>query len=350
MMSHRRSTLLSLVALAGLFLGSRAGAAELAVCAEHASGATSDGQKVTICSKTFSEPPFVHLPGDDISSAVKTIHGVVDLDIAQGRDSRAWTISAARFIDRNLKSYTLANKDGSPMTEASPLMKSNFLPSNRVHFLVYEAKGTFSGSTFRIDSLRPVVMVTGRALDERFLGAWEGTMSLYLGKEGDNDVWSVDQNAKVRLEFLSLTPHDNMSEIAPKLTPPLPDGTRFKALGGVANAVQSVKLSTGECIPSLVSLGDKNPLFIASDYRFTLWRFPVMHSAYSRDYHVVNDYPRDLYPATLGMASTHNFRLENYISPATKPAELTFKLHGNPVRQMTMQVRPVKGGGQPCTR
>ena len=235
------------------------------------------------------------------------------------------------------------------MTADSPLMKSNFLPSNRVHFLVYEAKGTLAANNFQVESLRPVVMVTGRALDERFLGAWEGTMSLYLGKDGGNDVWSADQNAKVRLEYHSLTPYDNISEVVAKVTPLLPNGTRFKALGGVANAVQSVRLSTGECIPSLISLGDKNPLSIAADYRLTLWRFPVMHTAFSRDYHIVNDYPRDLYPATLGMASTHNFRLENYISPATVPTELTFRVHGNPVRQMAIQVKPVKGGGEPCT-
>ena len=341
-----RSALLSILAV--VFSYSSAGAAAGSVCPEEATGRTSDGQPVTVCIKTFTEPPFVRLPADDTAPAVKTIHGVVDLDI-QGKGS-AWTIAAARFIDRNLKTYTLANQDGSRMTEASPLMKANFLPSNRVHFLVYEAKGTLAGDSFQAASLRPVVMVTGRALDERFLGAWEGTMSLYLGKDGDSDVWSVDQNAKVRLEYHSLTPYDNMSEVLAKLTPLLPDGTRFKALGGVANAVQSVRLSTGECIPSLISLGGKNPLSIANDYRLTLWRFPVMHTAYSRDYHIVNDYPRDLYPATLGMASTHNFRLENYISPATAPAELTFKLHGNPIRQMTIQVKPVKGGGEPCTR
>jgi hypothetical protein len=324
------------------------GAAQGPVCAEQGTGRTSDGQPVTVCTKIFPDPPFVRLPADETSLPLKAIYGVVDLDI-QAKGS-GWAIGAARYIDRNLKTYTLANRDGSRMTEDSALMKNNFLPSNRVHYLVYEAKGLMNGNTFQIESLRPVVMVTGRALDERFLGAWEGTMSLYLGKDGDQDVWSADQNAKVRLEYGSLTPHDNISVVTAKVTPLLPDGTRFKALGGVANAVQSVRLSTGECIPSLLSLGDKNPLSIAGDYRLTLWRFPVMHTPLSRDYHIVNDYPRDLYPATLGMASTHNFRLENYISPATVPTELTFRVHGNPVRQMTIQAKPVKGGGEPCVR
>jgi len=341
-----RSALLSILVV--LFSYPTVATAQGPVCPEQGTGRTSDGQPVTVCTKIFAEPPFVRLPADQTAAPLKAMHGVVDLDI-QAKGS-TWAIVTARFIDRNLKTYTLANRDGSPMTEASPLMKNNFLPSNRVHFLVYEAKGLLNGNTFQIESLRPVVMVTGRALDERFLGAWEGTMSLYLGKDGGNDVWSADQNAKVRLEYGSLTPYDNISEVAAKLTPLLPDGTRFKALGGVANAVQSVRLSTGECIPSLLSLGDKNPLFIAGDYRLTLWRFPVMHTAYSRDYHIVNDYPRDLYPATLGMASTHNFRLENYISPATAPMELTFRVHGNPLRQMAIQAKPVKGGGEPCTR
>ena len=346
MKTIRRSALLSILAV--LFSYSSAGAAEGSACAEQTTGRTSDGQPVIVCTRTYTEPPFVRLPADDTAPAVKTIHGIVDLDIIQGQGSK-WAIADARFISRTLKTYALVNKDGSPMTADSPLMKANFLPSNRVHFLVYEVKGVVAGMAIRAESLRPVVMVTGRALDERFLGAWEGTMSLYLGKDGDQDVWSTDQTAKVRLEYHSLTPHDNMSEVVAKVTPLLPDGTRFKALGGVANAVQSVKLSTGECAPSLISLGGKNPLSIASDYRLTLWRFPVMHTAFSRDYHIVVDYPRDLYPATMAMASTHNFRLENYIALNTAPTELTFLLHGNPVRQMVIKAKPVKGGGQPCT-
>ena len=344
MTTNRRSALLSILAV--LLSYSSAGAAEGSTCADQVTGRTSDGQPVIVCTKTFTEPPFVRLPADDTAPAVKTLHGIVDLDI-QAKGS-TWTIAEARFISRTLKTYALVNKDGSPMTEASPLMKSNFLPSNRVHFLVYEVKGVVAGGAIRAESLRPEVMVTGRALDERFLGAWEGTMSLYLGKDGDQDVWSADQTAKVRLEYGSLTPHDNMSEVVAEVTPLLPDGTRFKALGGVANAVQSVKLSTGECAPSLLSLGSKNPLYVASDYRLTLWRFPVMHTAFSRDYHIVSDYPRDLYPATMAMASTHNFRLENYIAPNTVPTELTFLLHGNPVRQMIIKAKPVKGGGEPC--
>src|SRR5262245_2213527 len=132
--------------------------------------------------------------------------------------------------------------------------------------------------------------------------------------------------------------------------PDLPDGARFKAVGAVLNGENGVRLSTGDCAVALKSLQERNPLFEATDYLFTLWRFPAMHTAGSQDFHVVNDYPRGLYPSAIGMAAEHNFRLKDYISSATAPMELVFHIHGNPVGQMTMTLKPVKGGGggQPC--
>jgi len=62
----------------------------------------------------------------------------------------------------------------------------------------------------------------------------------------------------------------------------------------------------------------------------------------------VDDYPRGLYPAAIGMAAEHNFRLVDYIAEATAPKELVFNIHGNPVQQMTMTLKPVKGGGGDC--
>lgn len=317
------------------------------ICPEQSAGTTAEGEQVTVCSKTFTEAPLARLPDDDRSSAVQTINGVVELDI--GGASPNFTISGVRLIDRNLNSYDLVDSDGGPFDASSPLMKANYFPSNRVHYLLYEAKGTVSGGTFRLASLRPIVMLTGRAIDERFVGAWEGVMSLYTGDSLGNDSWSSTQNAKVRLEMTGLTPHDNFFEVTPVVTKPLVDGTRFKAVGGVANGAQPVRLSTGECIPSLTSLGNSNPLHIAQDFVFTFWRFPAMHTAFSADFHVVNDYPKHLYASTIGMAPQHNFRLQNYISPLTKADDLRFEVHGTPFGQMLFTIKPVKGGGGSCT-
>ncbi len=316
------------------------------VCLEQTSGKTSDGDAVTICTKIFRDAPLVRLPADDTSSSTMTINGAIDLDIAQGADNSHWKITAARLVDRNLKIYALMNANGTPVDETSAPMASNHLPSNRVHFLAYEAKGTASGDRFTLTGLRPIVMLTGQAIDARFTGSWEGTMSLYTGDR----TWSIGTDAKVRVEMPSIVPHEPISEVAAIITPPLADGTRFKAIGGVSNADVKVKLSTGECVPSLRSLGQANPLFEAKDTLLTLWRFPVMHTPASRDYHVVLDYPRGLYenPTTLAMAPDHNFHMFDYISPATKAMDLRFTIHGNPVQQIVIHLKPVTGGGDPC--
>jgi len=318
------------------------------VCLEQSAGQTSDGDAVTVCQKIFAEAPFVRLPADDTASSTATINGAVELDIHEDPDHPGvWIIPQARFIDRNHKTYILLNPDGTPANQQSPAMASNHLPSNRVHFLLYEAKGTVSGDQFKLQSLKPIVMVTGHAIDERFLGAWEGTMSLYTG----DHTWTPEEtNAKVRVEVTGLVPFTPIPQISETITPPLADGTRFKAAGGVANMDTKVKLSTGECIPSLKSLGSSNPLFEAKDTVLTLFRFPAMHSADSKDFHVVLDYPRNLYenPTTQAMAEDHNFRLADYISPATAPKDLRFVLHGNPVQQIVIHLKPVTGGGGAC--
>jgi hypothetical protein len=254
-------------------------------------------------------------------------------------------IIEARLIDRTKNVYVLVGSNGVPIDETNPLMQANKLPSNRAHYLMYEARGAvLAGNKLRLDALRPIVMVTGRAIDERFLGAWEGGFSIY---EGDR-VWSATQTARVRLEFATLAPQENMSVITPGNTPILPDGTRFKATGTVVNAQRSVRLSTGECAASLTSLGAHNPLLEASNADFTLWRFPAMHTPSSKDFHVVNDYPADLYPSAIGMAIEHNFHLADYISAKTAPMTLEFHIHGNPIEQFWMQLTPVQGGGGSC--
>jgi hypothetical protein len=73
-----------------------------------------------------------------------------------------------------------------------------------------------------------------------------------------------------------------------------------------------------------------------------------MHSLWSKDFHVVIDYPKNLYPAAVAMASNHNFRLKDYIATSTRPEALTFILHGNPVDQILFVLKPVQGGGGSC--
>ena len=50
----------------------------------------------------------------------------------------------------------------------------------------------------------------------------------------------------------------------------------------------------------------------------------------------------------MAMAPDHNFHMFDYISPATKPMDLRFTIHGNPVQQIVIHLKPVTGGGDPC--
>src|SRR5205823_4998190 len=169
-----------------------------------------------------------------------------------------------------------------------------------------------SPGTLQLTGLRPVILVAGEALDARFLGAWEGLVS----KRRTDTQWYTDLThpenfAKIRIHFgPPLVQTNAIGELRP--TPPLADGRRFKAIGTFENAVQPVKLSTGECAPALTSFGTSKPLpdrIATSDYQIKMWRFPAMHTLWSKDFHIVFDYPKGLYAAATAMASQHNFRL-----------------------------------------
>jgi hypothetical protein len=325
--------------------------AQFAICPRQMSGHTSDQppDPVVVCQQLFPAPPYVHLPADrHLPDGSATINGVVELDINSDKH-----IAAARLYDRNLMEYALVNTSGKPIDETSPLMKKTHLPSNRVHFLIYEATGKVAGNSLQLTGRTPSVLVAGSAIDSRFLGAWEGLVS----KRKSETQWYTDERqpqnfAKIRVMFAPpLLKMDNIGELGPK--PFLPDGTRSKAIGTFENATQKVRLSTGECAPALNSYGAANPFparVAVTDYFFHMWRFPAMHSLWSKDFHVVTDYPKNLYPnpGLNSMASNHNFRLKDYIAVSTAPMQLRFGLHGNPVDQIVFLLKPVTGGGGTC--
>jgi len=318
-------------------------------CVDQVDSHTSDQPpaSVVVCRKLFPAAPFVRLPQDRrAADGQATLYGVVELDI-----STSGHIQNARFYDRQLKVYAVVDAAGKPIDETSPLMKQNHLPSNRVHFLIYEAGGKLTPTALQLTALRPVILVEGQALDERFVGPWEGLVS----KRRSETEWYTDLSqpanfAKIRVNFAPpFVQTDNIGELQP--TPKLPDGKRFKVLGKFENAVQPVRLSTGECAPALTNYGANNPFpdrVDKGDYLIQIWRFPAMHSLWSKDFHVVFDYPKNLYPNARAMASEHNFRLKDFIATSTQPQQLVFKLHGNPINQVVFALKPVTGGGGAC--
>jgi hypothetical protein len=329
------------------------------VCAEQVQGTTSDepDAPVTICRKLFGEAPFVRLPEDrrESGEGEATIYGVVELDISQRPGEESYFIENARLFDRERNTYDLIDSNGKPIDESAKVMIENHLPSNRVHYLIYEATGKLIPSgknkSLQLTGLRPAILVDGHAIDERFLGSWEGTIS----KRESEDSWFTNPQypenfAPVRITFSSpLIPHDNIGVL--QHDPRLPDATRFKAMGKIENATSSVMLSTGTCAPALTSYGDHNPLpkrVALSDYSLKMWRFPAMHTLWSKDFHVVFNYPKGLYPSATAMASDHNFRLKDYIATSTRPRDLVFLLHGNPIGQLVVTLKQVQSGGGPC--
>jgi len=346
-----KGTLVALFILAIAVVAQAATPAPFAICPRQSNGHTSDQppDPVVVCQQLFPAPPYVRLPADRHTSEGSIMTGVVELDV--NTDGH---IANARFYDRGLKVYPLLTAAGKPIDESSELMKKCHLPSNRVHFLIYEASGKVTPlGALLLQGLRPAVLVQGQAIDSRFFGAWEGMIS----KRRTETQWYTDpsqpQNfAKVRMMFTPpLLQTENIGELRPD--PKLPDGTRFKATGTFENATQPVRLSTGDCAPALTSYGAANPFparVATADYFLHMWRFPAMHSLWSKDFHVVTDYPKNLStnPTLNSMASTHNFRLKDYIATSTKPMELKFLQHGNSFGWIVFLLKPVQGGGGPC--
>lgn len=324
-------------------------------CPEQRQGSTADQDAVTVCSKLWPSAPYVRVAENRSTPDGQTaIQGVIEMDITPRLD-----LKGARVYDRDLTAYDLVDAAGKPLDGTSPLMQQNHLPSNRAHFLIYEVTGKVSpapsgtgNQRLELTALRPVVLVEGGAIDSRFLGPWEGTVSKrFSAKQWFTDIDNPEHVAKIRVVFAPpVAEHENIGVLNP--TPKLPDGTRFETLGKVENATQSVRLSTGECAPALNSYGAANPFpdnVQTSDYSLTIWRYPAMHSRSSVDFHIVFNYPKGLLDNTTSMARDHNFRLKDYIATSTKPKELVFGIHGNPVDQILFSLGPVTGGGGPCT-
>lgn len=323
-------------------------------CSEQREGTTSDQDAVTVCSKLFPSAPYVRVPENrSTPDGQTTIQGVVEMDITPRGD-----LKGARVYDRDLTAYDLVDSAGKPVDGTSPLMQKNYLPSNRAHFLIYEATGKVSPSAsgngnqrLELTALRPVILVEGGAIDSRFLGPWEGTVSKrFSEKQWYTVIDNPEHVAKIRVVFAPpVTAHENIGVLNP--TPKLIDGTRFETLGKLENATQSVRLSTGECAPALNSYGAANPFpdsVQTSDYALNIWRYPAMHSRSSVDFHIVFNYPKGLLDNTTSMARDHNFRLKDYIATSTQPKELVFGIHGNPVDQILFSLKPVTGGGGAC--
>src|SRR5262245_6263071 len=178
---------------------------QFTACADQRPGHTSDGESVVVCLKLFASPPYVRLPQDQHTGDRATIYGVVELN-----SPTASGVLDAVLYDRDLGAYDLLDSAGKPIDDAAALAKKNRLPSNRVQYLVYEATGkvvsppSSGDGRLQLTGLRPVVLVDGYAIDERFLGPWEGVVSKRFAPRK----WYTDEDpahyARIRVNFTAL--------------------------------------------------------------------------------------------------------------------------------------------------
>ena len=282
----------------------------------------SAGNSATLCKKLFLEKPYIHLQDDDQTS--DSMHVTVYGGIFPGEDNVIY------LLDRDGKQYALADAKGKAFNfiSAPVLKKLAGFPSYRYIFTIYKVTGKIKGQVaqpgtstklpaFTPDSIKPVVIVDGCAIDSFLLGTWEGQVTPRLEKPislGGPLVTYFDEKSRVPVLI-------HFDEI--KLREPngiynwsgngrLKEEKSYQLNGTILNMTQDYTTAEGKKYPSLASMGDRNPFLGAKDGAVNLSRYSNMHGL-PYDDHWVLTYPdgsQNL--STNGM--TH--RLE-FFDPAT---------------------------------
>lgn len=304
---------------------------ELEVCAaQHADGG------VLACDEAFSAAPFVRLPPDEVSGSEATLYVAYNPLGNEGQ-----------LITREGKGYQLADDEGLIVFDRDRRLPAG-LESRSYRFLysIYEVQGTIGSvegqDTFHATSARSVVTIASKVLDERILGAWEGTVTRCPGQPGPDQCTPVDP-VPVRIELARLGATRPLL-VWDDMTKHLDGHDLYTPEGVVANLSSPVELSDGSCAPALSELGSAAPW--TGDPAIQLYRFPAMHAP--GDYQLVLDYPQSA--GNSGMGSILPASPASLIQTAPRPEleAASFGIHGAP-NGFQIVLRRVSGGGGTCT-
>ncbi len=277
-----------------------------------------------------------------------------DVIVAGGTSTLTLALDSVRMFayDRRGKAYLLLDKRGVPISWEMgntdyPHLR---LPSNRGMYTFYEAKGmlgTFDDAllgkldSLELASIEPSIMLAGKAIDGRFMGAWEGSVS---GRTGEG-VYDFANAVRFRVELETQEKMDNLAVWGDR-EELLPDGELFQLFGTITNWHTSVKAADGSCLPAIATF-DTNPFFGATGPEVDMFRLAAMH--FPGDQVIVFTYPPGVSELSCdGMGGLGAFSTTDLFAvEAGANSRISIAPHATP-NGHELVLAPVTGGGGAC--
>jgi hypothetical protein len=302
------------------------------VCAEqHLDGA------MIVCTRAFVDDPRVHLPADTLGEdgAPVVVYAAATPGRLHLRDGR----EVAMFDHEGEIVFPVAIDTD----VKAPRVPAGFTwPSYEFARTIYEVRGTWReapGDTMAAivnPVVVPVVRLAPEVLDGAMTGSWEGTMSKRTGEN------TYDPNVRipVRIRWTGYAAeHSKLPTWSPYDPSDVTLDDILPALGVIENATSPVALASGECAPSLASLGEGSPIF-GDDAQVEMLRIVAMH--------VPGDYQLSFEGGMGSMMPAHPAAFLQ-TAPRAPYTTITNSPHGAPNGMHLEDFRAVAGGGSACT-
>jgi hypothetical protein len=281
-----------------------------------------NGAMITVCDQAYADPPYVRPPADAISSGNGVVYGGVE-DLPGGL-AASFATRTDRFTWQTAPTWLAAESQGGGI---------------RYGDLIYLAH--VQGGM--VQSVDPAIRIDDRVFSRLLANrAYEGLMSPRDTSMSGLSFDYAHHTVPLRIK-LDAAPQDTAQ----------PSGStgyaQYALLGHVENATAAVKGSDGGCIPALTSLGNANPLGLAtgSGDVITIVRQPNMHG--NHDDVFVFFWPDGTTP------SGNNMGTGLFISTAallrSAPPDVSEAgsfPHGTPSLGPSADLTQVEGGGGPC--
>lgn len=319
--------------------GAGDGSVPAVFCARQHLDTTSDGEELPFCDELFPERPWVRLPPG-------RVEGSVDFHAA-------FVTAASRLV----------LTDGTTLFVPRDEPAFASVRTNRSIFTIWHVRGGTIGTgpegrELRGASASAVLVISAEALESRFRGDWEGTITPRDPAGSGATQWSgtpVPLRISVgALGDLLPVSRDGREGMGPEL----PEGATHQVTGVFANYDSGVTSSTGDCIASLASLGERNPLRAlltdGSDApnEVRLYRWLSMHGDFDDHAFLDPGYLMDMSFETTSPPAMGALHPANFIQDSERAAWSEIHdvmVHGTPSGFRIQYLRRVTGGGSPCT-